>query len=118
MKIWGVVQHGEGRGRRLGTPTANVRLHKHASDGVYVTETRVGRTWYRSVSFIGAAKTFGRTERWLESHLLDFDEDIYGEWITVRFHTRIRGNRRFDSVEELIQAMKRDIEATRHYFQK
>jgi len=82
--FWGKVIHGKKRGKRLGFPTANVRLHKIIPEGVYVSKTKFDKKWHKSVSFIGTAKTFGAVEIFAETHILDFNCDIYGKWISVK----------------------------------
>jgi len=115
----GIVVHGEARGRLLGYPTANldimpfVRLSKV---GVYVTRVYVGDKAYRGMTSIGYNDTFG-DDRGLtvESYILDFDEDIYGEEITVEWLHYIRDMVKFSSVDELIEQLKDDERYTREF---
>ncbi len=114
--VRGIVRHGDGRGRKLGYPTANIFIHQPLRDGVYISfATWRGHT-YPSITFIGAAKTFHKRQRWLETHFLDFNTDIYSEWVSVRLLAYLRGNKRFDSVADLIQAMRKDESHARAYF--
>src|ERR1700733_13277990 len=92
-KIGGVVIHGDGRGKELGFPTANVALHKKLPEGIYVGTVTINGKLYHAASFVGSAKTFQRTEINLECYILDFDQDIYGKWITVRLYKKIRNNK-------------------------
>lgn len=115
-RVRGIVRHGDKRGAKLGYPTANVWIHQDARDGVYASRIRVRGVWYPSVTFIGAAKTFGRKQRLLETHIFDFQKTIYGEWVSVRVFKRLRGNKKFDSVQDLMQAMHADCEQARAYF--
>jgi len=117
-KIAGVVIHGEGRGKELGFPTANVILHKKIPEGIYAGTVTLNGKLYYSASFVGQAKTFQRTEVNLECHILDFDKDIYGKWISVRLYKKIRDNKKFESVESLIEQMKKDVEEIREYLAK
>lgn len=113
----GVVVHGDKRGRELGYPTANVVpddeyvLPGHA---VYacVAEGPSGRH-FAAVN-VGVRPMFetGRGEL-IEAHLLDFDGDLYDTELTLTFHHRLRGERRFDSVDALIEQMGRDVAETR-----
>jgi riboflavin kinase/FMN adenylyltransferase len=112
----GIVRHGDKRGKKLGYPTANVWMHQDTRDGVYVSLIRVRDVWYPSMTFIGAAKTFGKKQRLLETHIFDFDMQIYGEWVSVQLHKYVRGNKKFDSVTELLRAMKKDEQQARAYF--
>ncbi len=113
----GVVVHGDKRGRELGYPTANVVpddqyvLPGHA---VYacVAETPTGR--HLAAVNVGVRPMFetGRGEL-IEAYLLDFDGDLYDTTLTLTFHHRLRGERRFDGVDALIEQMGRDVEETR-----
>jgi riboflavin kinase / FMN adenylyltransferase len=114
--ITGVVLHGDKRGRALGFPTANMHLDEKIPDGIYAAEVDVDGVTYKAASFVGAAETFEKTETKLESYLFDFDEDIYGKTITVTLYKKIRGNKKFDSVDGLIEQMKKDVEAIKRFF--
>jgi len=113
----GLVVKGEGRGRRIGVPTANLRLDEDLMlprRGVYVTETASRGMIYRSVTNVGLNPTFQETNRpVVETNILDFDGDIYGETIEVRFLARLRDERRFASVEELVTQIHLDREKAR-----
>lgn len=114
--VRGIVRHGDKRGKKLGYPTANVWIHQDLRDGVYVSLIRVRNLWYPSVTFIGAAKTFGKKQRLLETHVFDFRKQIYGEWVSVRLLKHLRGNKKFDSVQELLRTMQKDEQQARNYF--
>lgn len=116
-KLWGKVRHGDKRGRTLGYPTANIDLHRSdIAAGVYVATTIVQEKSYESIVFIGPAKTFGNTQWRIESHIFNFDANIYGEYVKVHMHKKIRGNKRFDSIEELVDQIKKDCAAAKAYF--
>lgn len=117
FRFRGKVREGKKRGRLLGFPTANVRLHQMIPEGIYVSEVLFEKKRYMAATFIGSAKTFGETDYKAESYLLDFSEDLYGKFITVRLFKLIRGNEKFVSEEELVKKMKEDILATRRFFQ-
>jgi riboflavin kinase/FMN adenylyltransferase len=91
-------------------------LHRPARDGIYIGETRVGRRWHPSAVFIGAALTFGQSDRRLETTLLDYSGSLYGQWVTVRLLKRIRGNREFPNVIALKSAMADDLKKVREFF--
>jgi riboflavin kinase/FMN adenylyltransferase len=110
------VREGKKRGRLLGFPTANVRLHKKIPEGIYVSEVVLASRKYMAATFIGSAKTFNETDYKAESYMLDFDEDIYGKWIKVRLFKKIRGNEKFVSEALLIKKMEEDVLATRNFF--
>jgi riboflavin kinase/FMN adenylyltransferase len=118
-EVRGVVQHGDSRGRKLGFPTANVAVPVEIclpADGIYAG-------WYLRPDGVphAAALSLGRRPTFyeeagtslLEAHLLDFDDDLYGEAARVRFVSRLRGEQRFESVDDLVEQMGRDVEATR-----
>jgi riboflavin kinase/FMN adenylyltransferase len=118
-QVRGVVRSGDQRGRALGFPTANVAappMIALPADGVYagwyVRPDGVRRPAALSV---GGRPTFYRDAgaTLLEAFLLDFDGDLYGEAARVEFVARVRGQARFDSVEELVDQMERDVAATR-----
>jgi riboflavin kinase/FMN adenylyltransferase len=120
--ISGRIEKGDGRGRKIGFPTANVGFEKNRiipSTGVYATETRIGKLNYHSVTNIGVKPTFledgGLT---VESHILDFDRDIYGELVQVHFLKKLRNEKKFDSVNDLIKQIGNDVQTTRDFFEK
>ena len=117
LRIQGIVQHGDHRGRALGWPTANIACAADIAEGTYAARTTLptGDVW-DSLAFIGSAPTFDRAERFLESHLLDFDGDLYGQTLTVELLAHGRGNERFDGVEALRAAIAADEQAVRQYF--
>ncbi len=116
MKVSGIVKRHLGRGRKLGFPTANLEVETKLEDGIYLAT--VGPTELPALVFLGAAKTFGDTERKVEVYILDFDEDIYGEQIEVEILNKLRDNRKFRSEEELIKQMGEDEKQARQFFHK
>lgn len=117
-KFWGKVIRGKKRGMRLGFPTANIFLHKFISQGAYVSIAKIDKQWYKSVSFVGGAKTYGEERVFGETHIFDFNRDIYGKWISVRLLRKLRGNKKFSSTGELIENIKKDIQEADEYFRK
>jgi riboflavin kinase / FMN adenylyltransferase len=114
--ISGPVITGRGRGGRLiGFPTANIRMSDQSPlrPGVYVVQVEGDGKTYGGAANMGYNPTFGDTPFSLEVHILDFDRDIYGETITVRFRERLRDEQRFSSVDELIAQIKKDVDMTR-----
>lgn len=117
--VTGVVVHGEKRGRAIGFPTANLELPSGVElppDGIYAGIARTDRQAgvYRAAAIsVGTNPTFDGEYRTVEAYLLDFDGDLYGKRLSVRAIRRLRGMQRFDGVLELIQAMRRDVLATR-----
>ena len=115
-RVEGVVVRGDRRGRELGYPTANLETLPHAAvpaDGVYAGHlVRSGERLPAAIS-IGTNPTFEGRARRVEAYVLDFDTDIYGEHVALDFTARLRDTVRFDSVEDLLAQMSRDVEATR-----
>jgi riboflavin kinase/FMN adenylyltransferase len=114
----GEVVHGDERGRELGYPTANLvpdAAFVTPGHGVYAarTTTSTGETLAAAVS-IGVRPTFvtGRGEL-IEAYLLDFDGDLYGSRLEIAFLKRLRGEKRFDSVDALVDQMALDVDAAR-----
>lgn len=125
-KLWGKVRTHNKRGKKLGFPTANISLHKNIPEGIYISKIRVGGKRYKqslkklrffkSVTFIGVAKTFSEKKSSAETYILDFRQNIYGKWISVELIKKIRENKKFNSVDELIKQMKEDEKDARKYF--
>lgn len=115
-KIIGVVIQGENRGKALGFPTANIALHKKIPEGIYASEISINGKKYKAASFVGSAKTFQKTDVKLESYIFDFDQDIYGRSITVRLYKKVRDNIKFDTVDELVSQMHKDVEEIKELF--
>jgi riboflavin kinase/FMN adenylyltransferase len=117
--VCGTVVHGDHRGRTLGVPTANVDLEGHQiTDGVWAGWfQRPDGTVHATAVSVGVRATFygRRGVRLLEAHLIDFDGDLYGEFVRVSLDLRIRGQRKFSSLEALIEQMNADINAARDW---
>jgi riboflavin kinase/FMN adenylyltransferase len=111
-EVEGIVVRGDGRGRELGFPTANLDVPAELlvpPDGVYA-----GSALDRLAAIsIGTNPHFDGVERRVEAHLLDFDGDLYGQRLVVEIWSPIREQRRFDSLEELVAAIGDDVERTR-----
>lgn len=114
--LWGKVRKGQQRGRQLGFPTANIMLHKQIPEGIYVSLTKVKSKQYQSITFIGAAKTFGQIEILAETYILSFNKNIYGQWVTVHLLKKLRANQKFENADTLVKQMKKDEEEARKYF--
>jgi len=115
----GTVVTGQGRGRGIGFPTANVDTQNELrpAAGVYAIRVRLSDTppgtWLPGVANIGVKPTFGVNEVTIEAHLLDFSGDLYSRDMRVQFLEQLRAERRFGSVAELVGQIKRDVEAAR-----
>lgn len=119
--ILGRVVFGEQRGRQLGFPTANVDLHRETSPlrGVFAVEVKgIGDRRLQGVANLGHRPTLGGHRDQLEVHLFDFAESIYGEHLEVVFRTRIRDEKRFDSLQALKTQISSDALAARQWFAK
>lgn len=116
MKFKGIVKKNLGRGAKLGFPTANIDVPKATNDGIYTAITYCNTVTYYSIVFIGAAETFGESDRKAEVYLLDFDGDLYGQQIEVEVIKKIRDNQKFESEAELVDQMKKDEQVARELF--
>lgn len=119
FSIEGIVVKGEGRGKRIGIPTANLQIDSdiiHPAGGVYVTETSTKKMTYRSVTNIGHNPTFKDDKKLtVETHLIDFEDDLYGETLEVKFLERLRAEKKFSTVNDLIEQIKKDIQRGKDY---
>lgn len=109
--VKGIVKKGYRRGTSMGFPTANLDLlfnYVIPKDGVYFTKTRYNNKEYFSFSSIGNNPTFENKESTIETHIFNFNENIYGEKIEVFFIKKIRNNIKFDSVNSLIKQLEKD----------
>ena len=111
----GVVVKGDGRGKELGYPTANLDLSDPnkvvPGNGIYFVGARWERLSYYGMASIGVRPTFGESgKRTVEVHILDFDGDLYGRELEMQVFQKLRDERKFDSVRELIVQMDGDKE--------
>ncbi|MGH1398947.1 MAG: bifunctional riboflavin kinase/FAD synthetase [Alphaproteobacteria bacterium] len=116
-EIRGEVIGGDQRGRELGYPTANVALGNtaHPAYGVYATLARIeGETeWRASATNIGIRPMFEAPEALVETYIFDFDEQIYGKTLHIKPIERLRGEAKFDSLDDLITQIEKDCEQAR-----
>ncbi|MCU1353453.1 MAG: riboflavin kinase/FMN adenylyltransferase [Acidimicrobiales bacterium] len=118
-EVRGVVDRGDQRGRELGFPTANVTVPGEIllpADGIYAGWfERADGTVLPTAMSLGRRPTFyeDAAVSLLECHVLDFDGDLYGEAVRVRFVARLRGEERFDSVDDLVAQIARDCDQAR-----
>ncbi len=115
--VRGLVVRGDGRGRKLGFPTANLFVPMNGKlippSGVYAVRGCLKRGVFDGAIHIGPRPTFTGSRPTIELHLLDFDGDIYGEEVRVEFIRHLREVRPFDSVSALVEQLKYDVEAAR-----
>lgn len=122
----GLVVTGQGRGKGIGFPTANVDTQNELrpAPGVYAVRAKFRAAesqpwsplWLGGAANIGVKPTFGGNQVTIEVHLFDFDGDLYGKQLRVEFLERLRAERRFGSVAELTTQIQRDVEAARTVF--
>jgi riboflavin kinase/FMN adenylyltransferase len=118
FRIEGEVVHGAQVGRTIGYPTANIlppESQVQLADGIYATLTYLpgGDDATPSMTYIGTRPALNTGRRQIETHLLDFDGDLYGQVLAVDFIRRLRADADFPSVDELIQQLRRDEAETR-----
>lgn len=117
--VEGVIERGARRGHTIGFPTANLKPHNRVIPkfGVYATATLVDGVWRRSITNIGVRPTFENdAEPSIESYIFDFDGDLYGDVLRVRFLHRIRDERKFNGINELRSQIERDTTRALNYF--
>lgn len=120
FSIAGVVVHGDERGRTLGFPTANLLPPKGEAcpaNGAYAVRVELGNDAPQiGVANVGSNPTFDGNERRVETHILDFSGDLYGETITVCFVEHLRAEKKFPSPEALVAQIRRDEQKAREIF--
>ena len=108
----GLVEAGERNGRTLGFPTANIQLGQlvHPKHGVYAVRARISQAgdWLPGVANFGRTPTTGLRDPLLETHIFDFDRDIYGQWLEVQLVAYLRSELKFDSVDDMVVQMGLD----------
>ena len=109
--VSGKIVSGHRRGRDLGFPTANIASRSEIvpRDGIYATLFQLGASILPSVTSIGSNPTFGAGPRTIESYILNFDRNIYGESAKLSFVARLRDERNFPSVAALIEQIRLDV---------
>ena len=112
----GPVVSGEGRGGKLGIPTANLSPPSEMAtpgDGIYAAYAHVGDQEMKAAVSIGTNPTFGGLDRTIEPFILDFDGNLYGSTLRLEFVRRLRDQVKFDSVDALLEQIDRDVAQTR-----
>ena len=108
--IEGIVQKGDGRGAELGFPTANIPCPEFVPHGIFAGEVVRNKETYPAALYRDPKKNI------LEAYLLDFSEDLYGEKIKIIGYQKIRGVKRFNSDEELMNTIAQDIKVIQEWF--
>jgi riboflavin kinase / FMN adenylyltransferase len=117
--VEGQIIHGFERGRTIGFPTANLKPHNRVIPkfGVYATATLIEGLWRRSITNVGVRPTFEDDRQpSIESYVFDFDGDLYGDVLRVRFLHRIRDERKFSGIDELRAQIEKDTRRALNYF--
>lgn len=119
--VEGRVERGKERGHLLGYPTANLHPQNRVipANGVYVTGTLIDGQWRRSVTNVGTRPTFETAgEPSVETFVMDWSGDLYGDVIRVRFLYRLRDERKFGSLEQLRAQIQKDVSRAESYFER
>jgi riboflavin kinase/FMN adenylyltransferase len=119
--VEGVIVRGDRRGHTIGFPTANLHPHNRVIPkyGVYATATLIDGKWRRSITNIGVRPTFGKdTEPSIETFIFEFDGELYGDVLRVRFLHRIRDEKKFSGIDELKLQIQRDSARALNYFNR
>lgn len=117
--ISGTIVEGRKIGRQLGYPTANLLPKKdrlYPPNGVYLTKTKYKNKIYNSITNIGYNPTVNGKNRVIETYIDDFCAMVYGEKITIEFYKWLRAEKKFSSLDELVQQLDLDVKICREYF--
>ena len=116
FSLQGRIIAGSGKGAELGFPTANLEIDPKQTlppEGVYATRANFGGKVYRSVTNIGKRPTFGENPRSVETYVMDYAGDLYGHQLRIDIIERLRGEEKFETVEELKKQIAEDIERSK-----
>jgi len=119
--VEGVIIRGDQRGHTIGFPTANLKPKNRVAPcfGVYATATLIDGEWRRSITNIGVRPTFeSASEPSIETFVLNFNGDLYGDVLRVRFLHRIRDEKKFNGIEELKAQIEKDLRRAENYFKR
>lgn len=121
-RLNGVVVHGHKRGKEMGYPTANIQPQDPRKiipkNGIYTVKLRFNQKWHGGMMSIGLRPTFQDQNRVLEVHLFDFDRNIYGQKVQLRFLKRTRDEIKYESVKALVKQLHKDEHQSREILQK
>ena len=119
-KIFGTVVHGLGRGKEFGFPTINIKLIDNdlqIENGVYVVMITINNLIYKGMLYVGTRPTLDLQETTIEIHILDFNEDVYGQQIFFQILHKIRDEIQFKNTNALINQLHQDKKTVYKYFQ-
>ncbi len=121
FSLYGTVIAGRRIGRTLGFPTANIMSHPNMAvpaNGVYITKTKYDDRWVNSITNVGIAPTLREGKAFsIETHMLDYNEDIYGKDIEVCFIHKLRDEKKYESIDALKKQVADDIKKTKSYWE-
>jgi riboflavin kinase/FMN adenylyltransferase len=112
FSLQGHIVPGAGRGMKLGFPTANLDVipaQALPADGVYASRAHLDDQVYPAMTNIGKNPTFGNNQRTVEAYILDYHSDLYGQGLTIDIIERLRGEKKFDTPEELKKQIAEDV---------
>ena len=121
FEVPGIVVHGDKRGRKLGFPTANVQHMEGCfipATGVYAVKILVQNEWFNGVCNVGYKPTFNNPDNKqlsIEVHIFNFEKNIYGEEVVVGWYHRIRSEKKFNGIDELVTQIEKDKQAAIEY---
>jgi riboflavin kinase/FMN adenylyltransferase len=119
FSIEGEVIKGTGTGKKIGFPTANLYVDAEQAlpmEGVYATQAFFDGAYHNSVTFIGKRSTFGDTRRTIETHLIDYNGDLYHKNLRIDIIYRLRSGIKFDSADELARQIQEDVIKAKDFF--
>ena len=119
--IGGEVVRGNMIGRTIGFPTSNILIDETMvtpSNGVYITKCNYNMVQYPGITNVGIKPTIGDNKRVIETHIFDFNKDIYGRMIKVEFVKKIRDEMKFPSVDALAEQIQNDCQTARDYHEE
>lgn len=123
-RMRGTVIHGDKRGRKMGFPTANIEPDDSyflPLTGVYAVKMNVQNEWYEGVCNVGFRPTFKSPDKpvlSIEVHMFHYNGDIYGEEVDVDWHIRLRGEQKFNGMDELSAQIEKDKQAAMRFFDR
>jgi len=122
FSLSGKIIKGKSLGKKLGFPTANLEIKEEykiiPKNGVYIVQTQLNDSTVYGMMNIGTNPTVGGENQTIETHFLDFNQDLYGQELNIQLLKRIRDEKKFKDVDQLVEAMNKDLEHTKTYIQQ
>ncbi|NLN41294.1 MAG: bifunctional riboflavin kinase/FAD synthetase [Clostridiales bacterium] len=119
--ICGEIVHGFGRGRRLGFPTANLEFDTRKTipkSGIYLTKVMIDGVYHWGMTNVGSNPTFNNEGLFIETYILNYNNDLYGTRIKLEFIKRIRDEIKFSNIEDLKNQITKDVQWAKNYIYK